>query len=312
MANDGTKYFEDYILRKEGRSKWIQYWVVIRGVWMLFYTDKATNIRDNFRGSIELSAGTKCNIAKRGNYNFPFYVNTARGTHLFKCETNLKRHQWMVLIELASKGAPPIPAPSTMPSSIRQQNTQIRLETSSDRSELETPDSETDEDDPSLPPGVTLVTKVMDDLSRNEDTLPVNNVSGSTIDRSVINRAVLSTGIGGATVLQNSRLSSALPKSNAKTFSPKPSHKLQPVRGELAPRLTSSLMNGLSPLPAQAWGRCNLERPISSPSPSPTFNSKFLAHKRTPATSSQDKIRFSRHMTKSAPDIQILSLEENS
>ena len=72
-----------------------------------------------------------------------------------------------------------------MPSSIRQQNTQIRLETSSDRSELETPDSETDEDDPSLPPGVTLVTKVMDDLSRNEDTLPVNNVSGSTIGKSV-------------------------------------------------------------------------------------------------------------------------------
>ena len=34
-------------------------------------------------------------------------------------------------------------------------------------------------------------------------------------------------------VLQNSRLSSALPKSNAKTFSPKPSHKLQPVRGRL-------------------------------------------------------------------------------
>ena len=73
-----------------------------------------------------------------------------------------------------------------MPSSIRQQNTQIRLETSSDRSELETPDSETDEDDPSLPPGVTLVTTVIDDLSRNEACEQhVNNVSGSTIGKNV-------------------------------------------------------------------------------------------------------------------------------
>ena len=37
-----------------------------------------------FKGSIELTPNTKCNIAKRRTYSFPFYVTTARGTHLFK------------------------------------------------------------------------------------------------------------------------------------------------------------------------------------------------------------------------------------
>lgn len=29
--------------------QWIQYWVVIRGVWMLFYSERATTNRDNVR-----------------------------------------------------------------------------------------------------------------------------------------------------------------------------------------------------------------------------------------------------------------------
>ena len=28
-------------------GQWMRYWVVIRGVWMLFYTDNATTDRDN-------------------------------------------------------------------------------------------------------------------------------------------------------------------------------------------------------------------------------------------------------------------------
>lgn len=37
-----------------------------------------------FKGSVELTSCTKCNTARRGNYSFPFFVVTARGTHLFK------------------------------------------------------------------------------------------------------------------------------------------------------------------------------------------------------------------------------------
>jgi len=275
MASDDIKYYEDYILRKEGRSKWIQYWVVIRGVWMLFYQDEATHNRDNFKGSIELSSGTKCNIAKRGSYSFPFYLSTARGTHLFKCETNLKRHQWMFLIELAAKGSPPVPAPHALPK-FPQQNS--GSETRSDNSDSETPDSEPDEDNLSTPAGVILVTAAVDNLSHNEQTLCANGAS--SVDRSLINRAVLSTGIGGVTA-------------------------------DLTPHRTSS--NGLSPHSALAWNRGCPERPSSSSSLTQRrfFDSRLLTHKMTPVTSSQEKVRFSRHMTKSAPDIQILSLEDN-
>ncbi|KAK2557683.1 hypothetical protein P5673_020044 [Acropora cervicornis] len=244
MASDDIKYYEDYILRKEGRSK--------------------------FKGSIKLSSGTKCNIAKRGSYSFPFYLSTARGTHLFKCETNLKRHQWMFLIELAAKGSPPVPAPHALPK-FPQQNS--GSETRSDNSDSETPDSEPDEDNLSTPAGVILVTAAVDNLSHNEQTPCAN-------DRSLINRAVLSTGIGGATA-------------------------------DLTPHRTSS--NGLSPHSALAWNRGCPERPSSSSSLTQRrfFDSRLLTHKMTPVTSSQEKVRFSRHMTKSAPDIQILSLEDN-
>ena len=44
-----------------------------------------------FRGSIELSSSTKCNIARRGTYSFPFYLNTERGTHLFKVKKKKRK-----------------------------------------------------------------------------------------------------------------------------------------------------------------------------------------------------------------------------
>lgn len=306
MASDGIKYYEDYILRKEGRSKWIQYWVVIRGVWMLFYQDEATHNRDNFKGSIELSSGTKCNIAKRSSYSFPFYLSTARGTHLFKCETNLKRHQWMFLIELAAKGSPPVPAPHALPKSPQQNS---GSETRSDNSDSETPDSEPDEDNLSTPAGVILVTAAVENLSHNDQT-PCTNCA-SSVDRSLINRAVLSTGIGGATVMQDSRSSPAKPKCDAETPTTKPGLSSHSRRADLTPHWTSS--NGLSPHSALEWNRGCPERPSSSPSLTQRrfFDSRLLTHKMTPVTSSQEKVRFSRHMTKSAPDIQILSLEDN-
>lgn len=311
MATDSEKYYEDFILRKEGRNKWIQYWVVIRGVWMLFYGDKATNSRDNFRGSIELSSRTKCNIARRGNYSFPFYLNTDRGTHLFKCDTNLKRHQWMYLIELASKGAPPIPAPQALPFSTAVVITEEHLishDTQQSHTETKTPDSEPEEDDFSIPPGVILVTTPIYDLSHNEET--ANDVNtGSQLDPSAINRAVLATSIGGETiVVQEPSVSKTAPEHGTKRSARKQNFLFQRTGAELSNNRKSSFSapfpGGLSPHSAHSSNRGNPDRP--STSPSSTLNRKML----TPASASRDNIRFSRHMTRSSPDIQFLSLED--
>jgi len=313
MANDDVKYYEDYILRKEG-GKWIQYWVVIRGVWMLFYRDKATTNRDNFKGSIELKSSTKCNIARRGNYSFPFYLNTERGTHLFKCETNLKRHQWMYLIELASKGAPPIPSPLAIPSSTSVLIIEDLNSSETQPDHTDKPDSETDENDLSIPPGVILVTTPIDDLSHNEGVVHNhNNVMGdSTIDSSFLSRAVLSTGITGTTTVVQ-KPSSPAPKDAVKTSAPKLSRSFQHARGEMSSNRKSSnpgsFLSSLSPHSAHSWGRGSPDRPSTSPS-SPSYGRKHSEQQLKPAESSRDNVRFSRHMVRSAPDIKTLSLED--
>lgn len=319
MANDGgEKYYEDYILRKEGRSKWIQYWVVIRGVWMLFYSERATTNRDNFRGSIELSSNTKCNIARRGTYSFPFYLSTERGTHLFKCETNLKRHQWMYLIELASKGSPPVPAPLAVPHQPSQHITKDSIPSDGlqgDNTETDKVDLEQDEDDISIPPGVILVTTPIDDLSQIEELSNNHMYSNTTAERAgpvppLLGRAVLSTGITGTTMVVQKPSSLS---SSTKSPSPKVSGSFQLTRSELSMNRKSShpasFSGELSSQSSNFGGRSNSERPCSSPSPT-QLERKHAGRKLTPTTASRGNVRFSRHMAMSAPDIQILTVED--
>lgn len=85
------------------------------------------------------------------------------------------------------QGAPPIPSPLAIPSStsvliIEDLNS---CETQPDHTDK--PDSETDEDDLSIPPGVILVTTPIDDLSHNEGVVHNhNNVMGdSTIGNNI-------------------------------------------------------------------------------------------------------------------------------
>ncbi|XP_078372773.1 uncharacterized protein LOC144656426 isoform X2 [Oculina patagonica] len=315
MANDGSKYCEDYLLRKEGRSKWIQYWVVIRGVWMLFYRDRATTNRDNFRGSIELTSSTKCNVAKRGTYSFPFYISTERGTHLFKCDTNLKRHQWIYLIDLAVKGDAPAPPPKAIPSA-HALTTAAPSDTQLDNKETEKLESESDDDDLSIPPGVILVTTPIEDLSRNEGTPNERNhvIEGrhssvqGPVQHNFLSRAVLSTGITGTTsVVRQPYSTHSPPKLSIKTSAPK----LQSPKG-LFPSPRKISPGGLDPnsLSTFSWSRGSPDRPSSSPSP--THDRKYSEQQMMPSSSLRNNTRFSRHMASSAPDIQILSLEEPS
>lgn len=318
MANDSSKYCEDYLLRKEGRSKWVQYWVVIRGVWMLFYRDRATTNRDNFRGSIELSSSTKCNIARRGNYSFPFYVSTERGTHLFKCETNLKRHQWMYLIELAVKGDAPAAAPLAIPSSYSGPTPELKSDDSQlNHIETENLDSESDEDDLSIPPGVILVTTPIEDVSRkannpDERTNITDPKPSSNQDRVEynFNRAVLSTGITGRTSVVRDPGSPHSPKKLSVTEpAPKLTRPFLSSKGPL-PSPHKLPRSGLSPQSTFSWDRGSPDRPSSSPSPTDTR--KFSAQQVASRSSTRSNTRFSRHMARSAPDIQILSLDDPS
>lgn len=303
MANESSKYCEDYLLRKEGRNKWIQYWVVIRGVWMLFYRDQATTNRDNFKGSVELTSCTKCNTARRGNYSFPFFVVTARGTHLFKCDTNLKRHQWMYLIGLAAKGDTPAPPPLAVPSPLSSSTALNSHDAEVNHAEICRQNSESDEDDFSIPPGVILVTTPIEELSHDEKT---SNGHTSAIQGQVqhdnLSKAVLTTGITGATRVVRE-------PSSTKASAPQPvTRPFQSTTG-VSPCQLKYFPIGLSPPSAISWGRSSPDRPSSSPSLNHTrrhLGTKQLA--RSPLTNN----RFSRYMAKSVPDMKILSLEDPS
>ena len=69
------------------------------------------------------------------------------------------------------QGAPPVPAPLAVPSStvLITEDHLITQHALPNHTETEKPDSEPDEDDLSMPPGVILVTTPIDDLSCNEE-----------------------------------------------------------------------------------------------------------------------------------------------
>ena len=68
--------------------------------------------------------------------------------------------------------------------------------------------------------------------------------------------------------------------------------------------------SGLSSQSTFTWDRGSPDRPSSSPSPTDTR--KFSAQQVAPRSFSRSNTRFSRHMARSAPDIQILSLDDPS
>ena len=78
------------------------------------------------------------------------------------------------------------------------------------------------------------------------------------------------------------------------------------------PSARKSSPSGLSPNPPSGftWGRDSPDRPSSSPSP--THTRKYSPQQLTPSSLTRVNARFSRHMARSAPDIQILSLDEPS
>ena len=69
----------------------------------------------------------------------------------------------------------------------------------------------------------------------------------------------------------------------------------------------ASVSGGLSPQSSNFSGRGSPERPSSSPT---QLERKHAGRKVTLTTASRGNVRFSRHMAMSAPDIQILTVED--
>ena len=113
---DNIVYYQNHLLKKEGLNNWVNYWVVIKGKWLLFYQPIEQESRPTkLVKTIELPNGSKCSMVPRSKRRFPFSLNNGYGSYYFKCETELQRYSWIVCTLLASTGQAPKPAPKSIP-----------------------------------------------------------------------------------------------------------------------------------------------------------------------------------------------------
>lgn len=102
-----AKYMEGYLELKEA-SKWVNYWVVIRGFQLFFYKNSNTHINENIQFHLDL--GTKSNFVsgKNSKNKFEFEVKVERNKkYLFRANTEADRLQWVYTLGLAAQGKLP-------------------------------------------------------------------------------------------------------------------------------------------------------------------------------------------------------------
>lgn len=101
---------EGYLDFKES-SKWVTYWVVIRGSQLVFFANADTHITENAKGHIDLGPKSSFVDGKRkAKDKFEFEVKAERGKkYLFRTTSDLSRLQWVHTLHLAAQGKPPPP-----------------------------------------------------------------------------------------------------------------------------------------------------------------------------------------------------------
>lgn len=115
-AYDNIVYYQNHLMKKEGLNNWVNYWVVIKGKWLLFYQPVEHETRPTkLIKTIELPNGSKCSMVPRSKRRYPFSLSNGHGSYYFKCETELERYTWIVCTLLASTGQAPKPVPKTVP-----------------------------------------------------------------------------------------------------------------------------------------------------------------------------------------------------
>ncbi|KAK3721608.1 hypothetical protein QZH41_008285, partial [Actinostola sp. cb2023] len=220
------------------------------------------------------------------------------------CQTNLKRHQWIYVLGLAIKCYPPVPPPSFIPKvtvkddegnhvSSWDTTKSVNIYNNEDVIQADDDDDDDDDDEMSLPPGVIYVSTLPDDLS---------NVEGDHETSEDRERILNSINQENKVVKQRSK-SQLLPRSN-KLHLPKPSPLSKSVSKSTGSLKDESQTHQHSFLPSSSWLE---ERPVTSPFSS-TFQRPPLTHR---AINSSTNLKFSRHMTNSAPDVKQLAAVEN-
>jgi len=119
-------YHENWLLRKESVTQWIDYWGVIRGKWLQFY-EKTENNRPELRKTLEITPNTKCSLVKRNKKRYPFSVDNGNGVYYLKVETELERYHWIFSILTAALGRPKKPLPTVVPESMKETETFRKL-----------------------------------------------------------------------------------------------------------------------------------------------------------------------------------------
>lgn len=114
MEGEYVLYYEDYLKIREEKRCWKEYWVNLLDTALVFFEDKNCHT-DEFCKKIQLSSDSRCLLAKRRTYSFRFRLITSGGSFLLKCDSNLQRHRWIRMIQLAIKQKPPQPPPNFVP-----------------------------------------------------------------------------------------------------------------------------------------------------------------------------------------------------
>ena len=114
MEEEYVLYYEDYLKIREANRCWKEYWVRLQNTTLVLFEDKGCFTEEVCK-KIELSSNSRCVLAKRRTYSFRFRVTTVDGSCLLKCDSNLQRHRWIRMIQLAIKQKPPQSPPTFIP-----------------------------------------------------------------------------------------------------------------------------------------------------------------------------------------------------
>ncbi|KAL9987669.1 hypothetical protein ACROYT_G002014 [Oculina patagonica] len=123
----GAKYMEGYLEFKEA-SKWVNYWVVIRGPQLFFFKDSNTTVKENIQGHLDLGANSHFASGKNNKGKFEFEVKVDRGKkYLFRANSEADRLQWIYTLGLAAQGKLPPPTLSDCDPETEKSSTDSRI-----------------------------------------------------------------------------------------------------------------------------------------------------------------------------------------
>ncbi|KAJ7376611.1 hypothetical protein OS493_033772 [Desmophyllum pertusum] len=121
----GEKYMEGHLEFKEA-SKWVPYWVVIRGRQLFIFKDANTQIKENIQGHVDIGTNSYFACGKTSKGKFEFEIKADGGKkYLFRANTEILRLQWVHTLGLAAQGKlpPASPDPATDNSSNNNKET---------------------------------------------------------------------------------------------------------------------------------------------------------------------------------------------